>query len=46
MRALSFEKTTEIEGILQGIKGQYLLLDGGVINVRKFTAYTVSLRTQ
>jgi len=25
-----------------GIKGQYLLLDTGVINIRKYTAYTLS----
>jgi len=30
-----------VEGELQGIKGQYLILDSGVINMRKFTAYQV-----
>nr|WP_237445478.1 DUF2797 domain-containing protein [Sinobacterium norvegicum] len=28
-----------VEGKLNGIKGQYLILDSGVINMRKFTAY-------
>lgn len=37
-----FEKTPVVEGTLMGIKGQYLMLDTGVINVRKFTAYNVA----
>jgi hypothetical protein len=37
----NFDKTPEIEGVLQGIKGQYLILDTGVLNVRKFTSYNV-----
>ena len=37
----SFDKQTLIEGTLLGIKGQYLLLDTGVINIRKHTAYQV-----
>lgn len=39
--SLSFDKTSTISGKLQGIKGQYLILDGGVINVRKFGGYEV-----
>jgi len=39
--ALSFDKTPKIEGILLGIKGQYLLLDIGVLNIRKFGGYSV-----
>jgi hypothetical protein len=38
---LSFEKTPSIEGVLLGIKGQYLLLDNGVLNIRKFGGYHV-----
>jgi hypothetical protein len=38
----NFDKTPEVSGVLQGIKGQYLILDGGVINIRKFTAYQVA----
>jgi hypothetical protein len=32
-----------ITGMLLGIKGQYLLLDGGVLNVRKYTGYELEL---
>ena len=41
--ALNFDKTPLIEGTLMGIKGQYLIFDIGVINLRKFTAYDVEL---
>lgn len=41
--ALNFDKTPNIEGVLQGIKGQYLLLDTGVLNVRKFSSYWIGL---
>lgn len=37
----NFDKDPLVEGVLQGIKGQYLLLDTGVLNVRKFTGYEV-----
>jgi hypothetical protein len=46
VKSLDFEKQPLVEGILQGIKGQYLLLDSGVINVRKFTAYQVRFSTE
>ena len=39
--SLNFDKTPEIEGKLMGIKGQYLLLDKGVINLRKFSSYHI-----
>ncbi len=39
--SLNFDKTPVIEGKLMGIKGQYLLLDCGVINLRKFTSYHI-----
>nr|WP_183167579.1 DUF2797 domain-containing protein [Azomonas macrocytogenes] len=39
--SLAFEKTPVVEGSLLGIKGQYLLLDTGVINIRKYTGYQV-----
>lgn len=39
--SLNFDKTPEIEGKLMGIKGQYLLLDCGVINLRKFSSYPI-----
>lgn len=43
VKSLNFDKTPDITGILQGIKGQYLILDTGVLNIRKFSAYHVSV---
>lgn len=40
--SLNLDKTPEINGILQGIKGQYLILDSGVLNIRKFGGYLVT----
>jgi hypothetical protein len=41
----SFDKTPIIEGILSGIKGQYLLFeDGKVLNIRKHTGYCLQLQ--
>jgi hypothetical protein len=37
----NFDKTAEVSGRLMGMKGQYLILDTGVINLRKFTSYNV-----
>ncbi|HEB85787.1 MAG TPA: DUF2797 domain-containing protein [Gammaproteobacteria bacterium] len=42
--SFNFDKTPEIKGVLNGIKGQYLILDSGVLNIRKFAGYRVSLR--
>lgn len=39
--SLSFDKSAEISGKLEGIKGQYLILDTGVLNIRRFTGYQV-----
>ncbi len=41
--SLSFDKEQKIEGVLEGIKGQYLILDSGVLNIRKFSGYEISL---
>ncbi|MFN3580638.1 MAG: DUF2797 domain-containing protein [Pseudomonas sp.] len=41
-QSINLDKTPVLEGTLLGIKGQYLLLDTGVINIRKYTAYTLS----
>ncbi|MGR8918321.1 MAG: DUF2797 domain-containing protein [Gammaproteobacteria bacterium] len=43
IRSHNFDKTPEVSGVLEGIKGQYLLFDSGVINVRKFTGYEVAV---
>lgn len=40
--SLSFDKTPVVSGHLLGIKGQYLLLNTGVINIRKFGGYLVN----
>ncbi len=39
IKSLSFDKMPQIQGVLQGIKGQYLILDQGVLNMRKHTSY-------
>ncbi len=39
--SLSFDKTPQISSKLLGIKGQYLILDTGVLNIRKFSSYMV-----
>ena len=41
--SLNAEKTPLIEGTLMGIKGQYWMLDTGVINIRKYTGYQATL---
>lgn len=42
--SLNFDKTPTINGELLGIKGQYLILDSGVLNIRKFGSYNLSLQ--
>ena len=44
VKALNLDKTPVVRGRLIGIKGQYLILDSGVLNVRKFTGYRVALQ--
>lgn len=39
IRSHNPEKTPTIEGKLLGMKGQYLILDTGVLNLRKYTGY-------
>lgn len=41
IKSLSFDKDKRVAGILEGIKGQYLMFDTGVINIRKFAGYEV-----
>ena len=41
VKSFNFDKNPLVEGLLLGIKGQYLIMDSGVINIRKFTAYNV-----
>lgn len=42
--SFNLDKNPLAEGRLLGIKGQYLILDGGVINIRKYTAYEINFR--
>jgi len=39
--SLGFDKKPIVEGTLLGIKGQYLILDTGVINMRKHQGYEI-----
>ncbi|MBT5388036.1 MAG: DUF2797 domain-containing protein [Porticoccaceae bacterium] len=41
VKSFNLDKQPLVEGVLKGIKGQYLILDTGVINIRKYTAYNV-----
>ena len=43
VKSFNFDKDPLVSGTLQGIKGQYLIFDTGVINIRKFTAYEVEV---
>lgn len=41
--SFNFDKTETVTGVLLGIKGQYLIFDKGVINMRKFSSYQISI---
>lgn len=41
--SFNFDKEPLVEGTLLGIKGQYLIFDTGVINIRRFGGYEVEL---
>lgn len=43
--SFNFDKNPIVSGTLQGIKGQYLIFDSGVINIRKFIGYEVNTTT-
>ena len=45
IKSHNFDKRAIVEGTLEGIKGQYLIFDTGVINLRKFGGYEVDLTT-
>ncbi|MEZ5491792.1 MAG: DUF2797 domain-containing protein [Gammaproteobacteria bacterium] len=44
--SLSFDKEAVVGGRLTGIKGQYLIFDTGVINLRRFGGYCIELRVK
>lgn len=41
--AHNFDKEPVVRGLLLGVKGQYLIFDTGVLNLRKFTSYEISI---
>lgn len=41
--SFNFDKDPVVTGTLLGIKGQYLIFDGGVINLRRFSGYEVAV---
>jgi len=43
VNSFNLDKQPLVEGKLDAIKGQYLILDNGVINIRKYGGYLVSL---
>jgi hypothetical protein len=45
LKSTSFEKETVFSGVLKGIKGQYLILEGGLVfNVRNHSGYHVEIK--
>ena len=44
IKSLNLDKTPLISGLLLGIKGQYLILDNGVINLRKYAGYELTFQ--
>ncbi|WP_199464543.1 DUF2797 domain-containing protein [Acaryochloris thomasi] len=44
IKSFNFDKEPLVSGTLMGIKGQYLIFDTGVINIRKFAGYSVAVR--
>ena len=43
IKSFNFDKNPDVAGHLQGIKAQYLILDTGVINIKKFRGYEVEI---
>ncbi|WPU63253.1 DUF2797 domain-containing protein [Peredibacter starrii] len=43
VNSFNLDKTNEVTGRLMGIKGQYLIFDTGVLNVRSHTGYEITL---
>ena len=44
LTAINLDKTAVVEGTLEGMKGQYLILDSGVLNIWRHVGYQVSLQ--
>jgi hypothetical protein len=43
VKSYNFDKEPVLSDVLIGIKGQYLIFENGVINIRKFTSYEVAV---
>ena len=43
VKSFNLDKTPTIAGTLMGLKGQYLIFDSGVINMRKYGGYHLTL---
>lgn len=43
VKSFNLDKTPTVEGTLMGIKGQYLIFDTGVINMRKYGGYHLAV---
>jgi hypothetical protein len=43
VKSFNLDKSPRAGGTLLGIKGQYLIFDSGVINMRKYGGYQLSL---
>lgn len=44
IKSVSFDKQKVISGKLQGIKGQYLIFDDSVLNMRKHSGYLINVQ--
>jgi hypothetical protein len=43
VKSFNLDKNPTAGGVLQGVKGQYLIFDEGVINLRKYSGYRVEV---
>lgn len=43
VKSFNLDKVAEIRGTLSGIKGQYLIFEDGVINMRKYAGYRLTV---
>jgi len=44
VKSFNLDKVPEASGRLMGVKGQYLIFDTGVINIRKYGGYGIAVR--
>ncbi len=46
VKSFNFDKEPLVSGVLEGVKGQYLIFDTGVINIRKYAGYEVEVTAE